>query len=254
MRREAKAQSSVGYSLIECGRPSEGEAMLRQAVDAGYPGAQYNLSWLYDRWGREEAVGLLQQAVTGWQRLAQEGDPETLTELALTLRAARRAEEADEAVREAVRRYEQSAADGDVDAMCRLRECHDELGDRDQAEVWARRAARSGSAEGEFALAGLLLERGDEAGAVQWFKKAARHGHAGAMFNLSLLQRSPRQTKRWLRRAARAGERGAMNNLGVIMKQEGRPSTARTWYLRAIELGDPDAERNLGLLQNATGL
>jgi TPR repeat protein len=245
-----EAQSVIGYDLIVAGRRSEGEAMLRQAADAGYPGAQYELASLYHGILRtqEEADRLFEQAVSGWQQRAQSGEAEPLANYSGALRAVGRTDEADAAVAQAIRAYEQLAADGDLTAMCRLGECYDAQGDLEQTELWYRRAAQAGSAAGAYCFASVLLERGDRAGAVRWFKKAARRGHASAMFNLSHLRRFPWQTGWWLRRAVRAGERGAMNNLAVILKQNGRIAAARRWYLRAIELGDPYAKGNLDVL------
>lgn len=157
---------------------------------------------------------------------------------------------------EAVRRWNDLAANGDIEAQFVLGALHT-VGDRSggverdmrTATAWYEKAAERGHPIAQFNL-GVFYANGtgvaqDMTFAARWWQRAALQGHVEAQFNLGLLYAQglgiaadPKEAVRWWDLAAKQGSAAAQFNLGVMyVKGEGveeDPSEAvRLWQLSA---------------------
>jgi TPR repeat protein len=126
---------------------------------------------------------------------------------------------------EALDWYLKAADRGDVHAMVRLGAAYSHgavvTADMTAAKTWYRRAAETGSVEGEREL-GMFL----------W----APHGDLA-------------EAERWLRKAADQGDIAAEGDMGSFEGREKHDAEAAFgWYLKAAEQGDPMAPSTVGVL------
>ncbi len=80
---------------------------------------------------------------------------------------------------------------GDVSAQLVLAQRAKAAKQEGEARMWLGKAAKSGSADAQFALAESyrLGERPDEVESISWYRAAARQGHAGALKALEAMYR-----------------------------------------------------------------
>lgn len=119
---------------------------------------------------------------------------------------------------------------GDVDAQLRLAQMYDSgvgaPANAEEAEKWYRRAAETGSAEGQNGLgSGAQAKRRYEE-ARRWYELAAQQNHAMAIANL-----------------------GALYDLGLGVPQDRKRGF--DLYMRAADLGEPMAMWNLANMYGA---
>jgi TPR repeat protein len=219
---------------FEQGRGNEGEALLRSALAAGCSAAVPALAMrLYDGGDSAGLDDLLFSAL--------EGDhPEAVTDFATALVHREQRSDAERWYREAAEAgvmgamnglgnllmdragsaaakpwYLRAAQFGDLNAKLNLTWLHRLAGERDEAESWARDAARNGSAIGMYYLGVLLAEQNSDE-ADQWFRQAAEHGNVDAMYNLAsslALQGKTAEARQWFARAAARGDEDAARQL-----------------------------------------
>jgi TPR repeat protein len=131
-----------------------------------------------------------------------------------------------------LRRLQQDAEAGDVNAMCDVGVLYYQGAPPDYALArrWWQRAAAVGSANGMYSL-GLLYEEGkgvtqDYAQARAWFEKAAAAGNANAMTNLGMqyehgygVAQDDVQAGQWYQKAADAGSPQARQQLAYLQQR-----------------------------------
>lgn len=125
-------------------------------------------------------------------------------------------------------------------------------------------AAAAGFAPAQRWLAVALLAGeggpGRESEAADWLARAARQGSADAMFLLAGLHRSGRgvlEDRQRMRdlylEAAQRGHAAAAHNLAADLAARGEPEAARAWLLRAAAGGFAPAHAALALTAEAEG-
>lgn len=173
-------------------------------------------------------AGHFQQAIEQWQPLAQQGDAQAQTSLALLYLTG-----------------------------------HGVPQDDTAAMGWFRKAAEQGYAKAQYNLAYMYANgRGDWQNfrlAIEWFRKAAEQQHADAQLNLGLMYADGEgvaqdyaQAEKWYRLAAEQGNASALTNLGALyyrgqgVKQD--KTTAYMLFCLAAANGDESGEKNRELL------
>lgn len=164
----------------------------------------------------------------------------------------------------AVEILEELAAAGDAQAALRLglmyRDGDAVLPSNERARGYLEQAARSGSADAQNALGGMLLSSGDPqsvASALNWLEAAAREGQAQAQFEAGAAIETFQPDRlgdaiEYYEAAASQSYAPAMTSLGVLAL-EGRgiarnPQTAQEFFAQAAVQGDARAANNLGLM------
>jgi TPR repeat protein len=90
----------------------------------------------------------------------------------------------------AINLYKKAAVKGDVRALYRLGRLYFKLGDKKEAMLYYRQAAKKGNAEAAFVLAGILRKEAgknnfnEQSKAFMFFEKAAKNGHVRAYYEL----------------------------------------------------------------------
>ncbi|CAE8616012.1 unnamed protein product [Polarella glacialis] len=210
-----------------------------------WKGVRYSLIF----WIKDSLQAVREHTTPWYQRLADEGDPDALYNVAQNYEHGTFGNPVD--LPKAVALYERSAATGHHFAQNNL-------------GLIYRRAGESGGADaaslGRLSKFDLLQK------SVEWLKAAAEGGFAMAQKNLALayangqgVRKDDSQAVAWMRRAAEQLEVEAAYMMGEMYRQgRGVPSDASEaakWYERSAECGFPKAQYTLGMLYlEGTGL
>lgn len=181
--------------------------------------------------------------------------------------------------------YLRSAESDSVNAQYNLALIYIDLGDRDNAILWFRRAAAAGDAGAMHSLALHLADGGRNAAgeALHWYSEASVRGHAPSQYNLALHYQATdelplaerhfeqaakqghldaevslaglwlgrgrkRESEEILRRAAAKKHPGALDFMGKLAQERGDTEQAAGFYARSHAAGFSGAAVNLGLL------
>jgi preprotein translocase subunit SecA len=189
--------AAYNYALIleQMDKRSGAEEYYRKAADAGHVEAACAAGRLL------EARGETAQAERYYHVAAEAGSPEGAFTLAKLLRESQ--------PDEALRRLDQAALAGHVEAACEAGRLLEARGDTADAERYYKLAAKAGSPEAAFAL-GMLRRERDPGEALRWLDQAALAGHVEAAYAASRLLEArgqPGEAERYRRMAASAGQR-----------------------------------------------
>jgi len=120
-----------------------------------------------------------------------------------------------------------------------------------QARAWYRKAAESGHAGAQFALA-RALDPSEREQAVQWYRKAAAQGHAPAQRTLGDMQLDGVGIEQdrisalgWFAQAAQQGNAQALYAIGKLLKEDA-VNIATLAIERAAAGGQADAQYAMG--------
>ncbi|KAK6160214.1 hypothetical protein DH2020_003595 [Rehmannia glutinosa] len=130
-----------------------------------------------------------------------------------------------------------------------------EMGKKEEAIAWYRRAAKLGDPAAQCNLAISILQADPPIfeEAIDWLYKASVAGHARAQYQLALclhqgrgVEQNPQEAAHWYQRAAKGGYVRAMYNTSLCYSLgEGlwqSHSLARKWMKRAADCGRGDDE------------
>ena len=140
----------------------------------------------------------------------------------------------EESFPQAVTWFQRAAQQGNVDGMRGLGICYrDGQGvaeDATQAMKWLRKASNQGDGDADSDIGGLYLKgRGvpkDNAVAVSWFRKGAAKGSSFAMSDLAAcywagigVEKSAREAANWWKQAVEKGDDSAKENLKMALEE-----------------------------------
>ncbi|GFP82640.1 F-box protein at1g70590 [Phtheirospermum japonicum] len=160
----------------------------------------------------------------------------------------------------------EGAARGSTLAMVDAGLLYWEMGEKEEAVVWYRKAAEFGDVAGQCNLAIAILEADcpNSKEAIELLYKASVAGHARAQYQLALclhqgrgVEKSLQQAARWYQRAAMGGYARAMYNtslcytLGEGLWQS--YSLGKKWMARAADCGHSKAQFEHGLTLSLEG-
>ncbi len=127
----------------------------------------------------------------------------------------------------------------------------------------AKRKAKSGDANAQFALAGMyyhgIMAKKSYLNAIKWYEKAAIKGHKKAQFNLGYIYFDGRgvpkdhnKALKWFLKASKGETRELGNGksdmyIGKIYDERGDYKNAFIWYLDAAKLNYPLAQYELAM-------
>ncbi|MFC1410840.1 tetratricopeptide repeat protein [Streptacidiphilus sp. N1-12] len=231
------AMYNLGVLLLEVGRGDEAKTWFQKAAEAGEMTAAFNLNILLRREGREDEA---QQ----WNRLAAEsGFAPAQYQMGFEFDEAGQTEEAE-------KWYRLAAEAGEANAACNLGNLLNNTGRPDEAQHWYSLAAEYGDSLAAFNIGLFHTSAGEDEKAEYWYRLAADRGSAEAAHNLgAYYDRIDRvsEAEKWYRRSVDGGFSGAASNLGNLMGKLGRTEEAAEWYRRGAEAGDHDSVLRLGL-------
>lgn len=164
---------------------------------------------------------------------------------------------------EAVRQFQESAENGDSNAMIALAEIYNRgkglMKDSEKALYWFHRAAEAGNSTAMCYLARrhdlLGSHRNtseDVTKAIKWYTKAAAAGRSDAMHRLGwiyLISKDCEKAIQWFHEAAEAGHINAMDSLassyerGIGVTQN--HNKAVEWYRKAAQRGHDGSVKRL---------
>lgn len=282
LRAKAKGGDAIAAQrLAQWYRSSEGgldlEAFIywtRQAADAGYAVAQYDLVNAYrDGDGvdanPDEAARWLGLAIPGLLAAAKRGDPDSLYALGIAVGSG---DSGPKDVTEAARLIRRAAERGDAEVQYLVGICF-YAGDPvkvnyAEAARWLTAAADRGHLEALNLLAHLHFHgRGvpkNASEAIRLYRRAAEQGHAesqewlGDLYRFGLeVEQNFAEAVRWHRLAAEQGNLHSQWTLGEMYRRGGRTAShlaeSERWYRVAVESyarlaehGDPDAQCKFG--------
>lgn len=163
--------------------------------------------------------------------------------------------------REALRRLEEAARLGHVEAMQEAGNIANDLGDATTARSWWEAATKGGNGVAAYNIGTLEVQAGRIDQARPWFLWATQLGNAGGYAALTLMARDAgdaAQEEHWSRLGAQAGHPFCMLRFGAVtMRFHGDdPQAVRTalpYLERAGEQGEPDAMFLAGLAHDRLG-
>jgi TPR repeat protein len=240
--------------------PAAGEALYREAAEAGWSRGQLGLALALLRdgtpEGSAEALTLLREAASGGIAIAHH-----LLGIMTESGAA-----GDVDLPAAAAHYRTAAECGHIGAQVRygfaLLHGRGVVQDTFNAETWLRRAGLAGDAQAAAVVGYLYASDGElppnHAEAAMWLRRAAEAGHAAAARTLGRflligqgLPSDVTEAVKWLRKSADGGDEAARGDLVRLMltrQLDPDNEQAVIEMLRAAaEAHDPEAEFDLGL-------
>jgi uncharacterized protein len=271
LQRAAQAgQAEAKYQLALCyqngqGVPQDASLALKWLLAAalqGYAPAAARLRQINQAKVQEDRQRQAQEEAEEKRRLAQEEAEEQRRQAEEAARLAQeRAAEARRLAEQQLEATRQLADQGHPDAQRQLAQWYAEgtellPQDWQQAVCWYERAAGQGTADAQYALAMLYLDKDaadDKDKAFQWFKNAADQGHADAWNRLGKCYiegwgtgRDFTQAMTCYRKAARLGSATAHHRIGLMYLEgefiEQNEAAGYKWLEKAAALGDADAD------------
>ncbi|MFJ6082465.1 tetratricopeptide repeat protein [Streptomyces sp. NPDC092369] len=120
------------------------------------------------------------------------------------------------------------------------------------------RAAEANSVNAQYNLGLLYIDLGDRDSAILWFRRAAAAGDAGAMHSLALQladgdRQATRETLHWYTEASARGHAPSQYNLGLHYQATGELPVAERYFEQAAKQKHLDAEVSLAGLWLARG-
>ncbi|MFF5336940.1 hypothetical protein [Streptomyces sp. NPDC013181] len=184
-----------------------------------------------------------------FQRAADHGDPEALTELAGVRQRAGDWDGAETL-------YRQAADHGDTYALAYLAAMREEAGDRDSAETLYRQAADHGSVDVLTYLAAMREEAGDQDGAEILYRQAADYGVTYALGYLAAMRERAGDrdgAETLARQAADHGDTYALTHLAAMRERAGDQDGAETLARQAADHGHAYALTHLAAMREEAG-
>ncbi|MEV0095133.1 transcriptional regulator [Streptomyces sp. NPDC050738] len=130
---------------------------------------------------------------------------------------------------EALKAYEQAAADGDLSALRRAAGMLRLNGKIDESVAWYQRAFRGGDVNALWRAGSALADEGRDEEALTWYLRAAEAGQPSALRRAGyLLQRRGRlgEALEWTRRAGQSGDGHALSRAAELLSRQGRADEA----------------------------
>jgi TPR repeat protein len=214
---------------------SEAEKSFQKAAELGYAEAQVNLAELFDEYTGRKNDGAkdFKKAQLWYQKAADQGHGRAQYRLGLIHLDGKGVPKNPA---EAMKLFPQALRNGTEDFLKALL---NDLGylyergvgvkaDPQESLKHYKMAADLGSAEAQYNLGSISLERKNDKDAYKWYVMSAKQGHALAQNNLGAFYASGRGVKKsldeaekWFLMAAQQGDASAVDNLKRLQKERG---------------------------------
>lgn len=223
-----------GLEAQERGNLAEATELCRQAAEAGYAPAYFDLGYLYNEQGD------LEKAIAWWQKSADRGDQFSGQQITLEALSRAQRELAAGDRSQAARWYGVAADRGSSTAMINLGSLAKNADDADLAISWWQKAGEAGDHDGFWNCARLADERGRLGEAYDWYVRAAESRGYG--YRQTALQSAGEVAERQgeVEKAiscysdrSQAQHYPSLLRLGYIYADQGRPAEAVTKFADA---------------------
>ncbi len=135
-----------------------------------------------------------------------------------------------------------------------IAEAYSNLGNKDQALVWYKKAAEDGSADALVNVGSIYYGKKDFPNAIQSWEKASELGSGPASYNLARLyvdQGKTEEAEKFDKIGASQGEIGSIFFYAFALQNKGDFKNAKIWYQKGVDKNDPQSMVQLGAILSA---